>query len=157
MLCNWLITRPHFCDRENKPLFHSLAAFSTEACRDRREAAAQGAELFVVWFGFLMQLFSTCGKWCPSLESSNKHHFLKISGCFTFVKKAVWLLSLHCLLPTVWVWWLFWCFFCCLKCLYILLSAVSVVLRRQVFSRGDKLASKQKVKEALQILAWNSG
>ncbi|XP_061202408.1 ran-binding protein 9 isoform X4 [Neopsephotus bourkii] len=31
-----------------------LNAFSTEACRDRREVAAQGAELFVVWFGFLM-------------------------------------------------------------------------------------------------------
>lgn len=146
-----------FCDRENKPLFHSLAAFSTEACRDRHEAAAQGTELFVVWFGFLMWLFSSCGKWCPRLDSSSKYHFLKTSGCFTFVKKkrgssAYIVYSLQFEFGGC-----FGGFFCCLKYLCVLLSAVYVVLSRQVFSSGDMLTSKNKVKEALQILTWNSG
>lgn len=93
MLWNWVTTRPRFSDRKNETLLYSLAALTTEACCDRREAAAQGAErggfclfvCFVFWCrGVFLPLESDALDWAAA---SNKHRCLKTCRCFTLCKK----------------------------------------------------------------------
>lgn len=127
MLWNWVTTRPRFSDRKNKTLLYSLAALTTEACCDRREAAAQGAErggfclfvCFIFWCrGVFLPLESDALDWAAA---SNKHRCLKTCRCFTLCKKEcgssnhiVYGIRLRIL-------------FCFLKYLYIFLSAVYVI------------------------------
>lgn len=129
MLWNWIITRPYFRDRKPKTGPCSLAAFSAETRCDRHAAAAQGRELCFLSspaFG------KSCLRWGWVRE---KHHYLKICGCFTYT-----------LYPPNPAPRLSLVVFHFLKYLHILLSAVYWRLSRQVCSRGDTLRSKGKKK-----------
>lgn len=87
VLWNWITTRPQLCDRKDKMLLYTLAAFSVEACCDTHEAAAQGTELVCGVFFYrscFLPLESDVLGWAAD---SSKHHCLKTCGCFTFVKR----------------------------------------------------------------------